>query len=67
MENGVVVGNNKVKVLKGHVKATIMHTKAIVVEWVKHCCYQKGIELKSQQPWTAVSALLDLISMAKHS
>ena len=44
-----------------------MRTEATVVEGIKPCCYQKEdekIELKSQQPWTAVSALLGLISMA---
>ena len=50
----------------GNVKATGMHTKAAVVETrIKPCCYQKKVkvELKSQQPWIAVSALLDLISI----
>ena len=45
-----------------------MRTKATVVEGIKPCCYQKKIkidQLKSQRPWTAVSALLGLISMAQ--
>ena len=45
-----------------------MRTEVTVVEGIKPCCYQKKDEkneLKSQQPWTAVSALLGLISMAQ--
>ena len=43
-----------------------MRTEAAVVEGIKPYCYQTKIkiELKSQQSWTAVLALLDLISMA---
>ena len=39
--------------------------EAAVVEGIKPCYYQQKIkiELKCQQPWTAVSALLGLISM----
>ena len=44
-----------------------MRTKTTVLEGIKPCYYQKKIEieLKSQQPWTAVSALLGLNSMAQ--
>ena len=44
-----------------------MRTKAAVVEWIKPCCCRKNMkmELKSQQPWTAISASLDAISMAQ--
>ena len=50
------------------VKATSMRTKVTVVEGTSSCCStnkKKKIELKSQQPWTAVSALLGLISMTQ--
>ena len=44
-----------------------MRTEATVVEGTKPVATKKKlkIELKSQQPWTAVSALLGLISMAQ--
>ena len=52
--------------LQNDVKDTGMRTKAIAVEGIKPCCYQKKatIELKSQQPWTAVSALLGMAQLA---
>ena len=54
--------------LKGHLKATSMRTKATVLEGIKLCCCQEKknikIELKSQQSWAAVLTL-DLISMAQ--
>ena len=60
MEIGSVVGCG--------MRTSGMRTEAIVEEGIKPCCYQKQkikIDLKSQQPWTAVSALLGLISMAQ--
>ena len=36
--------------LIGHVKATSMRTKAIVVEGIKPCCYQKKIKNRVQKP-----------------
>ena len=58
-----VGGNDKVIVWKGYVKATSIRTEATVVEGIRPCCCQKDmtIALKSQQPWTAVSALLGLM------
>ena len=44
-----------------------MRTKVTKVEGIKPCWYQKKdqIEIKSQQPWTGVSALLSHIGMAQ--
>ena len=54
---------------KSYVKTTTISTKATVVEGIKLCCYLKKknmkIELKSQQPWTAVLVSLGRPSMAQ--
>ena len=50
--------------MKEYEEATSMRTKATVLEWIQPCCYQERnkVKAKSQEPWTAVSALLSLIS-----
>ena len=54
-------------VQKWHAEATSMRTKATLVGGTKLLKTKTKIELKSQQPWTAVSAMLGLVSTAQCS